>query len=88
MPVRDDGSGIQNVLELLDSSLRRSKIPMPFPGNDDQDVFQAFYEFVKIRRQITPNWENRIFNLFLGRCHQIYVKRYLKNISKFHECDN
>jgi hypothetical protein len=32
--VRDDGSGIQNLLVLLDSGLRRSKIPTPFAGND------------------------------------------------------
>jgi len=35
--VRDDGSGIQNILELLDSDIRR---------NDDGEVHQPFYEFV------------------------------------------
>ena len=35
--VRDDGSGIQKILELLDSGLRR---------NDDGEVYQPFYEFV------------------------------------------
>jgi len=35
--VRDDGSGIQSILESLDSGLRR---------NDDGEIFQTFYEFV------------------------------------------
>ena len=48
--VRDDGSGIQNILKSLDSDLRRSKILMPFAGNKVSRGFQIFYEFVKVEK--------------------------------------
>jgi len=37
--VRDDGSGIQNILKSLDSGLRR---------NDALMEFQTFYEFINL----------------------------------------
>jgi hypothetical protein len=45
--VRDDGSGIQNILILLDSGFRRWKIPMPFAGNDGNTKESKFYEVIK-----------------------------------------
>ena len=48
MPVpdqaRDDGTGIQNMLELLD-------FPMPFAGNDLSKGFQSFYEFIMVENK-------------------------------------
>jgi hypothetical protein len=41
--VRDDGSGIQNMLKSLDSGLRR---------NDALKKFQTFYEFINIQSSI------------------------------------
>jgi len=38
--VRDDGSGIQNLLNSLDSGFRQ---------NDKKSQFSTFYEFVKVR---------------------------------------
>jgi hypothetical protein len=49
--VRDDGSGIQNILKSLDSGL--AVIPDPEPGrNDALKEFQTFYEIVKLHHSI------------------------------------
>ena len=46
MPVQDDGSGIQNILKLLDSGV--AVIPDPDPGrNDGPSRFRTFYETIK-----------------------------------------
>ena len=39
--VRDDGSGIQNIIELL-------SFQMTFTENDDGDEFQTIYEYVNL----------------------------------------
>jgi hypothetical protein len=44
--VRDDGSGIQKPLDLLDSDFHRSKIPMSFAGNDGNTKILIYLESI------------------------------------------
>ena len=66
MPVQDGGSGIQNILKLLDSAVRR---------NDVSKGIQTFNDFVNVNPLIknTPAYESFDLSQGISFCSEIVI---------------